>query len=189
LTDRSSSRPPPAAIEPRRLPQRSPQLSSANAPVGGLKPPPQGGSEGPNNLHHSYSTAGSRTTICYSVRPPAFAFTPAGAPGRDDGPQGVRRALCAVGGRPPPGGLEQTRVGPVRPRVGNRAGRRRATTPSRACSPSSAIVKRSHTVGMVESAPRPGAKDAPPERSLVGDVLLVCDQRGVREIVLAEVLG
>src|SRR5919197_744238 len=39
---RSSSRPPPAAIEPRRLPQRSAQRSSANAPVGGLKPPPVG---------------------------------------------------------------------------------------------------------------------------------------------------
>jgi hypothetical protein len=39
---RSSSRPTPGAIEPRLFPRRSPQRSSANAAVGGLKPPPAG---------------------------------------------------------------------------------------------------------------------------------------------------
>ena len=39
---RSSSRPIPDAIEPRLFPRRSAQRSSANAPVGGLKPPPEG---------------------------------------------------------------------------------------------------------------------------------------------------
>jgi hypothetical protein len=38
---RSSSRPIPDAIEPRLFPRRSAQRSSANAPVGGLKPPPR----------------------------------------------------------------------------------------------------------------------------------------------------
>src|SRR6516162_9924197 len=39
---RSSSRPTPDAIESRLFPRRSAQRSSANAPVGGLKPPPEG---------------------------------------------------------------------------------------------------------------------------------------------------
>ena len=42
LVHRSSSRPAPDAIEPRLFPRRSAQRSSANAPVGGLKPPPVG---------------------------------------------------------------------------------------------------------------------------------------------------
>ena len=39
---RSSSQPTPDAIEPRLFPRRSAQRSSANAPVGGLEPPPIG---------------------------------------------------------------------------------------------------------------------------------------------------
>jgi hypothetical protein len=39
---RSSSRPTPDTIESRLFPRRSAQRSSANAPVGGLKPPPEG---------------------------------------------------------------------------------------------------------------------------------------------------
>ena len=42
LAHRSSSRPVPDAVEPRLSPRRSAQRSSANAPVGGLKPPPEG---------------------------------------------------------------------------------------------------------------------------------------------------
>ena len=42
LAHRSSPRPTPDAVQPRLLPRRSAQRSSANAPVGGLKPPPVG---------------------------------------------------------------------------------------------------------------------------------------------------
>ena len=42
LAHRSSSRPVPDAVEPRLSPRRSAQRSSANAPVGGLRPPPAG---------------------------------------------------------------------------------------------------------------------------------------------------
>src|ERR1035438_9675089 len=48
--------------QPRLFPRRSPQRSSANADVGGLKPPPAGRLQRAN-LYLFYSTAVSRTTI------------------------------------------------------------------------------------------------------------------------------
>ena len=58
---RSSSRPIPDAIEPRLFPPRSAQRSSANAPVGGLKPPPDGrlrrAIQPPSLLQHRMSMA------------------------------------------------------------------------------------------------------------------------------------
>jgi len=72
---RSSSRPIPDAIEPRLFPLRSAQRSSANAPVGGLKPPPEGrlrrAIQPPSLLQHR-SQWDHHLPI---VLPPAFAFT------------------------------------------------------------------------------------------------------------------
>lgn len=64
LVHRSSSRPAPDAAEPRRLPRRSAQRSSANAPVGGLKPPPQATPEGqPTSIASTAPhSAGPRST-------------------------------------------------------------------------------------------------------------------------------
>ena len=49
--------------EPGLLPHRSPRQSSANAAVGGLKPPPQGDSEGPTILHLVQSTTSGSSPI------------------------------------------------------------------------------------------------------------------------------
>src|SRR6266498_5557640 len=72
---RSSSRPAPDAIESRLFPRRSPQRSSANAAVGGLKPPPAGrlqrAKQPPSLLQHRSQRTHHPTTD----PPPAFVFT------------------------------------------------------------------------------------------------------------------
>src|SRR5664279_6311969 len=72
---RSSSRPIPDAIEPRLFPRRSAQRSSANAPVGGLKPPPEGrlqrAIQPPSLLQHRSQRVLHQTLD----QPPTFVFT------------------------------------------------------------------------------------------------------------------
>jgi hypothetical protein len=66
---RSSSRPAPDAIESRLFPRRSPQRSSANAAVGGLKPPPAG------RLQEGQTTSIS-STLPQSAKPPSAIDPP-----------------------------------------------------------------------------------------------------------------
>src|SRR5213075_774727 len=72
---RSSSRPTPDAIESRLFPRRSAQRSSANAPVGGLEPPPVGrlrrAKHPPSLLQHR----SQRDHHLPTDPPPAFVFT------------------------------------------------------------------------------------------------------------------
>ena len=97
LAHRSSSRPVPDAVEPRLSPRRSAQRSSANAPVGGLKPPPAGrlqrAKQPPSLLQHRIQRNHHQPTD----PPPAFAFTTSlrTAPQSAEPPSNNRSTSCA----------------------------------------------------------------------------------------------
>src|SRR6266508_1234887 len=72
---RSSSRPAPDTIESCLFPRRSPQRSSANAAVGGLKPPPAGRLQRANQPPSLLQRRSQRNHHHTTDPPPAFVFT------------------------------------------------------------------------------------------------------------------